>query len=227
MRQLIASCAGLALAGVGVMGAQAATITVEALDLRSTGVFGSADFVAGTINAGPGAPTDITVTVNNLDLDGDTTANDSVTFTVVYTAGADNQRLFNQGADTGFGNVTDLTVSVTGVTGTTTDLGQAIVFDGFTGAAAGAGSGGALDSTVDINGTTIDLISASTGAFQFITAGTDFAPTATVLFDNSVNNAGGSIVARNFDLQFSAIPEPGSFALLGLGGLAMLARRRK
>lgn len=214
--------------------ATAGTVSIEALDLRSTGVFGHPDAVAGTINPGPGAPTDFTLTYNNLDIDGDSTANDSVTFTVNWLSLPDNdQRLFNQGADTGFGSLDNLVVSVTGVIGTTTDSGDVIVFDGFTGGAIGAGAGAGTDNiaSATINGALASVNQPDNGAFRFGISAVDFAATPTVTFTGGTT-AGGSVVARHYDLQFSsvtaAIPEPGSLALLSLvGGLFTVRRRRK
>lgn len=216
---------------------QAATVTIEALDVRGTGIFGHDPNISGaTINGGAfsGArttsdPLEVMLTYNNLDLDGDSTANDSVTFTLSYTGTLNDPSAFNQGVDTGFNNLDGLLVGVTGVSGTTTDSGNEIVFDGFTGAAAAAGFNGDINKTVDINGTTVSLMSGSTGSFQFIQAPLDFGtPVATVAFDNGeANGGGGTLLARHFDLQFSTVPEPASFALFGLGVLGIVASRRR
>lgn len=217
----------LAIGGLAMcLPADAAVVTIEALDVRSTGVFGHDPNVVFTLDGGPGDPTGANITYSNLDLDGDASANDSVTFTIAFTSSTGNQRLFNQGADTGFGNLTDLTVSVTGVSGTTTDLGHTIVFDGFTGANAASGSGAAIDRFVEINGTLVTLSFPSTGGFQFQQNPIDFALTPTVLYDNSGGTI-GSLVARHHDLQFSTVvPEPASALLLGAGAL-LIARRRR
>lgn len=226
----------LAVAGT----ADAGIITIDNLDVRSSGVFGhDPDVSAVTINgAAPGPvvtadPVDVQLTYSNLNLDGDASANDAVTFTLRATKfGTDggNLRAFNQGFDTGFGNLNDLSISVINVSGTTTDSGHNIVFDGFTGANAGAGRNGELNNSVEINGTTVTLANADTGEFEFITSGINFGPTPTVTFDNSTS-IGGTIVARNYDLQFSstaAVPEPSSVALLSvLGALAVLRRSRR
>jgi hypothetical protein len=133
----------------------------------------------------------------------------------------------NQGSDTGFGNLNGIEFSVVNVSGTTTDSGDAIVFDGFLGAALGAGGGVATTNTVDINGTTAS-VTLPGGGFSFSTDAVDFALTPTVTFDNSSRSANsGTVVARHFDLQFSTIPEPSSLAVLGLlGGLVALRRRK-
>jgi hypothetical protein len=234
MRKLFLLTFGIAL--IAMTGNLNAQVIIEALDIHASGVFGHNANLGGspttgvTINgaaidpsvAVPADPLDITLTYGQLDLDADGTANDSVTFTVNVTGGTNAggdpfQRAFNQGIDTGFGNINTLTVAVINVTGTTTDSGSPIFFDGFTGAGAGAGTGAGndLDRRVEINGEVVEISSPDTGAFQFVTMTVDFAePTPTVLFDNSGGVAGagepgvGSIVARNYDLQFS-LTEPG------------------
>ena len=52
-------------------------------------------------------PINVELTYSNLDLDGDATPNDSVSFTLTATGGTNAagdpfQRIFNQGIDTGF-----------------------------------------------------------------------------------------------------------------------------
>ena len=47
------------------LASNAAVVTITALDLRSTGVFGHANATAGTINVGPGSPTSIAITYTN------------------------------------------------------------------------------------------------------------------------------------------------------------------
>ena len=227
---------GVFVALVCTLPIHAATVSIMALDLRGTGVFGhsNATLISGPTNNAVADPIDWVISYANLNLDGDGSANDTVNFTV-RASGGTNQRGWGQGVDTGFGNLgagtTDgVTFSVINVSGTTTDSGDLIVFDGFTGANAGMGSSAAHTRNVDINGNTVNL-STPGGGFQFDTEGVDFAPTATVLFNNS-GGSGGSIVARSHDLQFStvvAVPEPSSLSIVGLfcGSLALRRRRRK
>ena len=213
-----------------------AQVIIDNLDVRVTGIFGHNDNVGDPgsqqstviINGNaPGSdalaadPIDIMVTYSGLDLDLDGSANDTVNFTLTAAGGTNAagdpfQRIFGQGIDTGFGSLNDVTVSVTSVSGTTTDSGDTIVFDGFTGAevGAGTGAGNALDRSVEVNGTTLTFDPATypdANAFQFHKLGVDFAsPVSSLLFDNSGGSAGpgtagvGSIVARSYDLQFSA-----------------------
>lgn len=217
---------GLLMAAPLAMGA---TITIEALDLRGTGVFGHPDATA-TLNGGafPGTlaadPLNFEITYTNLDLDADGTPNDTVNFTVT-ASGGNGQRAWGQGVDTGFGNLNDVTFSVTSVSGNATDSGYPIMFDGFTGGAIGVGGNGDLNRTAEINGNPVAVMSPTTGAFQFIIDAVDFAPTPTVLYTNSGGDF-GAVSARHHDLQFSVVPEPTSAALLALGALGFVARRK-
>ncbi|MEN8694131.1 MAG: PEP-CTERM sorting domain-containing protein [Akkermansiaceae bacterium] len=217
-------CASIAAS----MASQAAVVTITALDLRGTGLFGHAD---ATLTSGPGNtaadPLDWVISYANLDLDGDASANDTVNFTV-RASGGTNQRAWGQGVDTGFGSLNGVIFSVVDVSGTTTDSGDSIVFDGFTGGAIGVGGNGDLNRTAEINGATASVVSPTTGGFQFVIDAVDFAPTATVLYDNSGGDF-GAVSARHHDLQFStvAVPEPSSAVLLGLAGSMLAFRRRK
>ncbi|MEM7314254.1 MAG: PEP-CTERM sorting domain-containing protein [Planctomycetota bacterium] len=220
------------LAALSLTAASHAQVTIEALDVRGTGIFGHDANVSGaTLNGGafPGTlaadPLDFELTYGNLDIDGDSTANDSVTFTLRASGGA-GQRAWGQGIDTGFGSLNGVTLSMLSVSGTTTDSGNAIVFDGFTGAAIGVGGNGDLNRTAEINGMLASVMSPSTGSFQFVIDALDFAPTPTVLFDNSGGDF-GAVSARHYDLQFSAVPEPASFAGLLLGLIGVFALRRR
>jgi len=232
----------LGLFGAG-LSTQAAVVAINDLNVTDASVFVPASTGGSVSSFTPPAatnadPLDVAVTYGMIDLDGDGTANDSVSFTLRFAGGGASQRIFNQGVDTGFGSLNGVTVSMLNVTGTTTDLGDTIVFDGFTGANVGMGSGAANNQDVDINGTTVSLTTAG-GGFQFNQDGLDFGPIASVLFDNS-QGSGGSIVARSYDLQFSTtttveppmppmnqIPEPSRALLLSMAGVLVVFRRRR
>ncbi|MEM1011733.1 MAG: PEP-CTERM sorting domain-containing protein [Planctomycetota bacterium] len=200
------------------------TATIEDLSFRGTGIFDPADpggamgnvtnaTVAG-VPFGPARlaanPLDFVLDFNNLDVDEDGTANDTVTFTLrASTSEGNSPAAFNQGVDTAFGQLDNLLFEVLNVSGTATDSGDNIVFDGFTGAIFAAGGGAAvnIDVSAEVNGELSSIISPATGAFQFQQNFLTFSePTPTVLFDNGLQmstGGGASLVARAFDLQFS------------------------
>tara|TARA_R110002049_G_scaffold2750_1_gene21306 strand:- start:1683 stop:2414 length:732 start_codon:yes stop_codon:yes gene_type:complete len=221
---------------------QGAVVTLAGVETRSGGPFGNPD-VTSSMPASHGGIPSVTwsLTASNQILDSDAAADDSFTFDfTATTTNANGVSIWGQGINnsngagnnTSFGNAEGITFTVSNIVGTTT-AGDAIVFDGFTRAVAASGGSGEIDRTIDINGTTATILSASTGAFQFVQAGIDLAPTPTVVFDNQgFTTAGsGSMVARSFDFQFSsvavAIPEPSSLALLSVGAIGFVTRRRR
>jgi hypothetical protein len=210
--------------------AHAGIVNINALDLRSGGVFGHPD---ATLISGPGAVTsnqlDFVISYANLDLDDNGSANDTVNFTVRFNGPA-NMRAWGQGIDCGYGNLNGVTTTVINVSGTTTDYGNPIVFDGFTGGAMGVGGNGDLDRTVDINGITATVLSPTTGGFQYVIDAVDFgSPAASVVYDNPgyTTTPFGSPSARHHDLQFSAVPEPASLGLIASAAGVMLFMRRR
>lgn len=175
-----------------------------------------------------GTTHDNTITYSGLDLDTDGTP-DSVTFTLSISNPGPGL-LFNQGFHTNWGTIDGMTATVTNVSGTTSD-GSSIVFDGFTGAALGAGEGtGNIDRTATLNGLSYALSGANSGVFEFVQQYEDFAPTSSLAVTASGGTV-GTLVLRNVDLQFSGVPavvpEPSSLALLGLFGGLVAVRRRK
>ncbi len=125
-----------------------------------------------------------------------------------------------------FGNLESLQLVVSDITYTSGEMdGTTAVFTGFTNATRtninNAGdeidylihTGPIGSTTFTSTGTSIDLTSAGTSDTLFITA----------------ESGAPGIRIRDLDLRFETviIPEPSSIALLGLGGLALIFRRRK
>ena len=97
----------------------------------------------------------------------------------------------------------------------------------------GIGAGGdqiTADTTVATSATFVYTY--DTGAWTFTTtSGINLAGTGTanLAIDTLrfANGGGGDIAVDNFAVDISAVPEPSSSALLGLGGIALMLRRRK
>lgn len=219
-----------AAAACGVASVATAVPVEVTVSPRGTGIFNATvDNVLINGAAAPGTvvadPVVFTFDVLDLDLDGDGSANDVASVTLTFAGGGSAQRAWPQGVDTGFGNLNNVTATMS-VTGSTTDLGNAIVFDGFTGGDIGVGGNGDLNRSAEINGTLVTVLSPSTGTFQFIEDGVDFAPTPSVTFTNSGGDF-GAVSARNVSFQLNTvIPEPTTLGLAGFASLAMLRRRR-
>lgn len=225
---------------------QAATIVIDNLEVRT----GGPDFpngpdieatVGGTTSTSHGNnPLTTNYTVANQDLDGDGNLDDSFTFDLIaQTTNPSGVSVWGQGisnsngAGTGntFSNVDGISFSVSNVVGTTTG-GQPIMFDGFTAGGLGAFifNGTAVNQGGLINGIQVDAAFAAGSIGGVAEADLSGTLPATVLFNNSAPSNGaanGSRIARTLDLQFSAVPEPASFVLFGLGVLGLAASRRR
>ena len=68
-------------------------------------------------------------------------------------------------------------------------------------------------------------MAANTENLDFIAA--DIGDTLELRFYESAGNAARGLQLADLQLDVTAVPEPGSSALLGLGGLALILRRRK
>ncbi|MGJ8641998.1 MAG: PEP-CTERM sorting domain-containing protein [Luteolibacter sp.] len=164
---------------------------------------------------------------------------DTLTFTLTRTTyaagsitGADvTVGTVNNGGNTNnwysnFGDRESTQFAVSGITYSSGEMdGTTVVFDGFQNITrtnindAGASisylvhTGSVGSTTITTTGTALDLTSGGSASSLFITA----------------EEGAPGIRLRDLDLQFStaAIPEPSSTALLGLGGLALILRRRR
>lgn len=134
--------------------------------------------------------------------------------TIAYTG--EQWRKFDDNGQGGIGYTLDIS-STNG--GTVTDLGSALDFF----APQNTGSSRQLDGNDAANRQSFDVtVDLTTIGYGAIAAGDDFFIT---WYDrNNSNNDNGVAVD---DVTISVVPEPSSAALLGLGGLALILRRRK
>ena len=245
--QIMRATAIIALASASL--AQAAIITV---DFDKTDFTASAGTVAKTSDdtAGTGgSPADVTYTVSGLTLDGVGTADDAFTFTVTLSGtGA----TAVSGSILGFGfdgatalsrewgvnsgdpdNFTDkgrlldhagesMTISLVSSSLTLGggETGWEIASQGLTGFYAGQD----VASTFDLAGTSADATGISGDADITFSAVSSFTATYNTAANGDEGIGIGGIDAT-FDIQ--AVPEPSSAALLGLGGFALILRRRR
>lgn len=247
----------VAIAVFAISSVQADIVIIDSISPRNAGP-GVADvsFGAGfAVNTHAANPLTINVAVANQDGDGDGSTDDSFSFDLTFTTPNTNGiSLWGQGTNisnaagtnTSFGNLGDLTVSVSNVVGTNS-AGEAFVFDGFTGLTLASGDGSPMtdtnpgtpatqNRTIDFNGTTASFDNTGNTAigFVFLQQFFDFSATPTLVLDNQgVANSGapadGTLVIRELDFQFStvAVPEPSSATLIALGltGLTLIRRR--
>lgn len=147
------------------------------------------------------------------------------TATVTNTGNADNlsligvNSLLGAGAvNLGEGDVSDtVTITIAVTSGN-------VVFDGFTHFSNGNFARSTTDDdVVDVNGTDY---SGDSGELEFDLAGS---PAASFVYSTELSEGGdeSTTTLRYVDFQFSSVPEPSSTALLGLGGFAMMLRRRR
>ncbi len=234
----------------GTLYTQAVTISLNNVGSEkfatSSGGTTSAPLTSGV---GTGTAT-YTYTLSDLNIAGDATANDSITFELSVTAGGTATQVLNNIFDStgardfnGWGTTLNgaaspedavmdpghsLSFAVTSSSVTMGDGGPStITFDGFSAlrhrnvnTPDDVGTITLADtSTLTLNGSG----STNTGDFQGFGTVTD---SFTVLNDSTST---GNFRIMRLSMEFTAepIPEPSSTALLGLGGLALILRRRK
>ena len=151
---------------------------------------------------------ELTNGIQSVDLDANTGPNNGNNFLSAGTAPA---------ATNEFANGDIFTVTVDNVT-------NGIIFDGFTNIGTsdtGNGEGFLIAGTSYVRGTATNGDSDPRNGLNFV-GGTQAGPTLTV---QSI----GTSALRGVTLEFSAaaVPEPSSMALLGIGALGLLARRRR
>lgn len=239
----------LAASLVAALSASANAGTITSIGWNTSGVaFGTPSngtVVSSLLNgaAFPGANSagqnqDVTLTMSGLDIDNDGTANDTVTFNVNYDTSGTPGLLFNQGFHTNWGTLDGMVLTVDGVSGTATDSGLPIQFDGFCSVNIGAGAGADVNTNVDMTTsagtTTVNLMGTWDGVnYNFPQVNTIFAsPEPMVSFSNSDPDAGGTgtnstLVVRTLGFAFS-VPEPSALTLVFgmLCGLVAVARRK-
>jgi hypothetical protein len=239
---ILAGLFGTAIASQG-----AVIVTVSDADFDpDAGEFGTSDLgtLVRDINVVDGAsPQTLQYTVTGLTIDDDGTANDSVT--IAFSASTINsinsgennssQGFFSDsGSWLGAGDWTrmDFTSISVNVSGGGFSAAEFLGFTELTVQLAGGGETGNNGSTDEftINGTTYaDDAGDFAGGSDFAIANDDFILLTAVEVATGTGTTAGTY--RHFDLnyQFSAtaVPEPSSTALLGLGGLALMLRRKR
>jgi hypothetical protein len=238
---ILAGLFGTAIASQG-----AVVVNVSDADFDpDAGQFGTTDL--GTLsrdqNVVDGAgPQTLQYTVSGLTIDDDGTANDSVQITFTATASGTINSGFNNASQGFFAVGSWLSaeqwtrMDFTGITVNVSGGGfSAAEFLGFTNLQvqlAGGGETGNDGSTDEftINGTTYaDDAGDFAGGDDFAIANDDFILLTAVEVATGTGTTAGTYRHFDMDFQFSAtaVPEPSSTALLGLGGLALMLRRKR
>ncbi len=199
-------------------------LTFDAAAIKAGGTQDSFTAIGNT--AGSPNPDIMLFTVSALDLAGDGSANDTVTATISIMGNTDNVRSGGTG-DIGFGihggvntrldagEILTFTVSSLSATFGSGQT-DGVQFDGFSGLTMLSGGSGNM---FTING----------GAAETGSAAKTFAANTTLTVETTVNGTGNTPRVSDIVANFSSVPvpEPSSTALLGLGGLSLLLRRRK
>lgn len=232
----------LALA-LSATAAQAVTIAVTgaanstAVGSSDFGSFAATELVADdTANAAAAADRRITYSISGLTIDADGTADDSIfiNFLVttdgqnIQTSGATQSGWLSSGGTSMNSNGDQLTIAFESISTTLSGGGSAtnLSFDGFSAVSWGSWAAGHV---AVVNGVSNAYVDGTTDKTQ-ATSGNSLE----TVYDTAANtgaalDANGSWRAEgwNFSVSVDTVPEPSSTALLGLGGLALILRRRK
>ena len=206
--------ASLLTAGLSITSAQAATM------FHGIGT----SFTASSNTFGAGNPTDWSVTTVT-----GVTNGDGVTFDYSITlagnaaprSGNTSELIQTDNSNFENGDAFSVTIAVTG------ELGGTVVFNGFTFLRANQTSAGGIEGFA-IEGT--DYVrNAGTGQTEITVNGTNVGPlgTAGTLSATAVTPGNVRLGALEWQFTTTAVPEPSSTIFLGLGGLALVLRRRK
>jgi len=227
--------------------AQAVTISItgaaNSTDVGSSdiGTFAATELIDDdTANAASAADRTMTYTISGLTIDADGTANDSVTVNLVVTT--DGQNIQTSGAmQAGWlasGDITmnangeQLTIGFGSISSVLSGGGSpdSLTFNGFSAVSWGSWASGH-----------VAVVNGVSNAYDDGNVGNEFNKLQTVsgnsletVFDSAANtgaaqDADGSWRPEGWDFSVTvtAVPEPGTSALFGLGGMILLLRRRK
>lgn len=233
-----------ALAALLTIGsAQAVTIAITGAanstdrGASDTGTWTVDELVADdTANAAAAADRTIQYTVSGLTIDADGAADDSVTITLlvttegqnIQTSGTTANGWLSSGGTTMNSNGEQLTIAFNSISAALSGGGSAdtLTFDGFTAASWGSWASGHV---AVLNGVSNAYVDGTTNKSQSTSGNSLVTWFDTAAITGAADDAAGSWRAESWNFGFTAavVPEPSSAALLGLGGLALILRRRK
>lgn len=193
-----------------------------------------------TANGAAAADRTITYTVSGLTLDADGTADDSVTISLlvtteggnIQTSGTTAAGWLSSGGTTMDGNGDQLTIAFDSISANLSGGGSAdtLSFDGFSQISWGSWGAGHV---AVVNGVSNAYVDGTTNKTQSVSGNSLVTEFNTAAITGADADAAGTWRAEGWDFAFTAevnavaVPEPSSTALLGLGGLALILRRRK